>query len=102
MPTKPTLQEEEYFARKEFEKKQKLKAEQSKNLDEEQRLELRQAHYMRCPKCGMELVEIGFRDVMLDQCTGCEGVWLDPGELEKVSNFEKSGLEKLFNVFKKS
>jgi hypothetical protein len=102
MPSKPTLQEEEYIARKEFERKQKLKAEKSKDLDEEQKLKLQQAHYMRCPKCGMELVEVGYRDVMIDQCTGCEGVWLDPGELEKVSNFEKKGLDKLFNAFKKS
>ncbi|MBM9606331.1 TFIIB-type zinc ribbon-containing protein [Desulfopila inferna] len=102
MPTKPTAQEDEYFARKEFEKKQKIKAEQSRNLNAEQRRELQQAHFMRCPKCGMELVEIAFKDVMIDQCTGCEGVWLDPGELEKVSDLEKTGLEKLFNVFKKS
>jgi uncharacterized protein len=101
MPVKPTLQEEEYIARKEFEKQQKIKAEQAKKLDSDQKLKLQQDHYMRCPKCGMELVEIGYKNVMVDQCTGCEGVWLDPGELEKVSQLEKTGMEKLFNVFKK-
>ena len=101
MPIKPTEQEQEYIARKEFEKMQKAKVEQSKNLATEEKLKLKELHHMRCPKCGMELIEIGYRAIMIDKCSGCEGIWLDAGELESVSKLEKTGLDKLFSAFKK-
>jgi Zn-finger nucleic acid-binding protein len=56
---------------------------------------------MKCPKCGMGLIEIDYKDIKVDKCSGCEGVWLDAGELETVSQLEKTGLDKLFSVFKK-
>jgi Zn-finger nucleic acid-binding protein len=55
---------------------------------------------MKCPKCGMELVEMDYKTIRIDKCSGCSGVWLDAGELETVSKMEKSGLDKLFSVFK--
>ena len=102
MPIKATKHEEEYFARKEFEKMQKTKAEKSKILATEEKLKLKELHHMRCPKCGMELVEIGYKSIMIDKCTGCQGIWLDAGELESVCRLEKMGLDKLFSVFKKN
>jgi Zn-finger nucleic acid-binding protein len=56
---------------------------------------------MRCPKCGMELIEIDYKGIMIDECSECEGIWLDAGELETVSRMEKKRLDKLFGVFKK-
>ena len=56
---------------------------------------------MRCPKCGMELVEINYKGIKVDKCSECEGVWLDAGELETVSQLEKGGLDRWFSVFKK-
>ncbi|MBT4088452.1 MAG: zf-TFIIB domain-containing protein [Deltaproteobacteria bacterium] len=100
MIKKPS-QEEEYIARQEFEKLQKIKTEKQLKIAEEEKIRLQNLHYLRCPKCGMELVEIGYQSVMIDKCTGCEGIWLDAGELEVISKFEKSGLDKLFGVFKK-
>ncbi len=100
MVVKPD-QEEAYIARREFEKLQKNKADRQLRYAEEEKIRLRDLHYMRCPKCGMELVEIGYQSIMIDKCTGCEGIWLDAGELETISKFEKSGLDKLFSVFKK-
>jgi hypothetical protein len=99
MPVKPSDQEEEYFAKKEFEKKKAIEAEKQKNLAESEKNKLRELHLMKCPKCGMELVEINYKSIKIDRCSGCEGVWLDAGELETVSKFEKSGLDKLFRVF---
>ena len=72
---------------------QKLKAEEKKKLKE--------LHFMRCPKCGMELIEIDYKNIKIDKCSECEGIWLDAGELEAVAKLEKSGLDKLFSVFKK-
>lgn len=40
------------------------------------------AHWMRCPKCGTALKEIRQDEVVIDHCSGCHGVFLDAGELE--------------------
>jgi len=101
MPLKPSEQEEEYFARMEFEKKKKIEEEKHKKLNAEEKKSLKGLHYMRCPKCGMELIEIDYKGIKVDRCSECEGIWLDAGELETVSKLEKSGLDKLFGVFKK-
>ncbi len=101
MVKKPSELEEEYFARLEFERRKKIEEEKHKQLAEQEKQRLRELHYMRCPKCGMELIEIDYKHIKIDKCSECEGVWLDPGELEAVSRLEKSGLDKLFSVFKK-
>ncbi len=101
MPVKPSEQEEEYFARKEFERKKKIEEEKHKKLGDEGKRKLKDLHYMRCPKCGMELIEIDYKGIKIDECSECEGIWLDAGELETVSRLEKTGLDKLFSVFKK-
>jgi hypothetical protein len=98
---KPSEKEEEYFARKEFEKKRKIEQEKHRKLNEEEKKRLQELHYMRCPKCGMELIEIEYKGIMIDECSECEGIWLDAGELETVSKMEKKRLDKLFGVFKK-
>ena len=119
MPVKPSEKEEEYFARLEYERRKKIEQEKlieeslsmlltnlppgderEKKLDEEKK-RLKELHYMKCPKCGMQLIEIDYRGIKVDKCSGCEGIWLDAGELEAVSKLEKTGLEKLFSVFKK-
>lgn len=56
---------------------------------------------MRSPKCGMEIIEIDYKGIKVDKCSACEGIWLDTGELEAVAKLEKSGLDKLFGVFRK-
>ena len=101
MAVKPTEKEEEYFARMEFERKKKIEEENHKNMAEAEKKRLKDLHYMRCPKCGLELLEIDYKDIKIDKCSECDGIWLDAGEMEKVSTFEKSGLDKLFSVFKK-
>ena len=101
MVWKPSEKEEEYFARVEFERKKKLEEEKHRKLKEEDKKRLKEFHYMKCPKCGMELIEIDYKGIKVDKCSECEGVWLDAGELEATSKFEKTSLDKLFNVFKK-
>jgi hypothetical protein len=50
MPVKPSQKEEEYFARHGTERRRKAQGTCRKKR-------LREFHYMRCPKCGMELTE---------------------------------------------
>lgn len=101
MEWKPSEKEEEYFARLEFEKKKRLEEEKHARLAEDEKRRLKGLHYMRCPKCGMELIEIDYKGIKVDKCSECEGIWLDAGELEAVSKLEKGALDKLFGVFKK-
>jgi len=101
MSKKPSEKEEEYFARVEFERRKKIEEEKQNKLAAEEKKRLRELHDMRCPKCGMELIEIDYKNIKVDKCSGCEGVWLDAGELDAVSELEKTGLDKLFSVFKK-
>lgn len=98
---KPTEQEEEYFARMEYEKKRKAEQEKFQKLAVGERQRLKELHFMKCPKCGMHLIEIDYKGIRVDKCSACEGIWLDSGELESVSTLEKPGLVKLFNVFKR-
>ena len=93
--------EAEYIARMEYERLKKIEEEKHKKLKAEEKNKLKELHYMRCPKCGMEMIEIDYKGIKIDKCSECEGIWLDAGELEAVSKLEKSGLEKLFSVFKK-
>lgn len=101
MEWRPSDKEEEYFARLEFERKKKLEAEKHAKMAAEERQRLKELHYMRCPKCGMELIEIDYKNIKVDKCSECDGVWLDAGELEAVSRMEKGALDKLFSVFKR-
>ncbi len=98
---KPSEREAEYIARMEFGKKKKIEEEKHKKLKAEEKKKLKELHFMRCPKCGMELIEIDYKEIKVDKCSECEGIWLDTGELEAVAKLEKSGLDKLFSVFKK-
>ncbi len=98
---KPSEREAEYIARMEFEKRKKIEEEKHKKLVEEEKKKLKELHFMSCPKCGMELIEIDYKEIKIDKCSECEGIWLDAGELEAVSKLEKTGLDKLFSVFKK-
>jgi len=101
MPGKPSEREAEFIVRIEFEKKKKLEEEKHRKLKKEEKKKLKELHHMRCPKCGMELIEIDYKEIKVDKCSECDGIWLDAGELEAVSRLEKTGLDKLFSVFKK-
>ena len=43
---------------------------------------------MECPKCPRELFEIAQNLVTLDCCPGCNGLWVDRGELEKLARID--------------
>jgi phage FluMu protein Com len=99
-PTKPSEKEEEYFARLEFEKRKKELEENRKRIAEEEKQKARQLHYMRCPKCGMELIEISFQKIKIDRCSACNGIWLDEGELDEILKREKF-LNRVTSIFRR-
>jgi uncharacterized protein len=77
-------QEDEYFVKKERELLAKLKAKQ----DTETKAAAENVAHMRCPKCGEPLKARSFQKIEIDQCTGCNGIWLDAGEIEQVAGKE--------------
>lgn len=100
MPVKPTVAEEEYFARLEAERKKKLAQERQAKLAAEDRERARALHFMKCPKCGMQLEDIAFGDVHVDRCFSCEGIWLDKGEIEAIRRKESGFIGRLMHVFR--
>lgn len=101
MPVKPSQNEEEYFARLEFEKIKKAQEANAEKMNKEEKKKLQELHYMHCPKCGHNLVEIDHKGVAVDKCSHCDGIWLDAGEMEQISKLEKKILDKLFIVFRR-
>ncbi len=77
-------QEDEYFVKKERELLAKLKAKQ----ESESKAAAKNAAHMTCPKCGAPLKARSFQKIEIDQCTGCNGIWLDAGEIEQVAGKE--------------
>ena len=43
---------------------------------------------MKCPKCGESMRSYERNRVMIDQCEGCRGIFLDRGELEQLIDAE--------------
>src|SRR6476659_10931121 len=73
--------EEEYFHRKNQEAIERLRekmrvAAQAKEAG---------TSSMKCPRCDGTLKEIFIEEVPIDTCDKCAGVWLDSGELEKLT-----------------
>jgi hypothetical protein len=100
MLEKPSENEEEYFARQEVERRRKLADERQAKMLVEQRDREKVLHFMKCPKCGMQLEEIPFGGVRIDKCFHCGGLWFDTGELEKILTKESGFLGKLQNIFR--
>lgn len=100
MPLKPTNKEDEYFAREEAIKLRKLALQQRQQMNQEEKDQLKKAHWMHCPKCGMEMNTIVINTVEVDKCFNCGGIYLDEGELEKVSGRSSQFFKKMSDTFK--
>ncbi|MCU0663041.1 MAG: zf-TFIIB domain-containing protein [Myxococcota bacterium] len=96
----PSNSEEEYFARKEYERLRKLAAEKDAVQAADKAKKRQELHYMHCPKCGGDLTAIVFKQIEVDKCTSCAGVWLDNGELEQILQQEDAKLlRRILKVF---
>lgn len=92
--------EEEFIAKQEIEKKRRLQEKVQQEMLQTEKDRLKELHYMRCPKCGMQLEAIVFRGVTIDKCFSCEGVWLDNGELEQLAGKENKFFDYFGQLFK--
>ena len=94
--------EDEYFRQQD----RKLIEEHRKNLDaqraEQERIARQHAHWMKCPKCGEDMVEVKLEAVMVDQCTACRGIYFDAGEVDLMlkSHQPSQVFQRLGKLFK--
>lgn len=87
---KPTHNEDEYFAKQDAEL---IKARRAA-LDSQRQKAERASHYMKCPKCGADLVERKFHAMVIDVCPECKGTWMDAGELEMLGYVKRSEISR--------
>ncbi|HUP61333.1 MAG TPA: zf-TFIIB domain-containing protein [Thermoanaerobaculia bacterium] len=97
---KPSKAEDEYFARQELERRKKWAQEQTAKKSADEKEQTKQLHWMKCPKCGMDLAEIELHGVKVDQCASCGGIFLDAGEMEQLEKHEEGVLHRVFSMFR--
>ncbi len=81
--------EEEYFHRKNRELLERKRKELDVQRREQEAGQLRELHWMRCPKCGQQMVEEERSGIKIDRCQGCRGVFFDAGELQLLLEAEE-------------
>ncbi len=100
-PGKPSTSEDEYFVREDAEKKRKLALKAKKEKEAAELKQLKEQHWMHCPKCGLQMHEMRLRGVDVDVCFSCNGVFLDQGEIEKLQKPESHAvMTAILNWFK--
>lgn len=98
---KPSEAEEEYFAREETARRQREALELDKQMAAAEREQRKKLHYMKCPKCGMDLTETAFRGVTVDKCYSCGYLGFDDHEIERILGHEHPNVfQSIANVFR--
>ena len=81
---RPNKHEDEYIWVQEMQQRM-AKLEKAQQAESEaEKLRLKEAHWMHCPKCGQTLSPEKCGSVEIDVCPSCKGVWLDMGELGTI------------------
>ena len=97
---KPSKAEDEYFAREEFERRKRWATERAAEMAADQKERAKKDHWMKCPKCGMDLVTVQFQGVSIDRCTSCGGTYFDAGELEQVMKRGDRFMDRVMAIFR--
>lgn len=79
--------EDQYFAERDREALAKLKGGKEDVLEESQRA----SALGRCPKDGQPLHSRKLHGVAVEECSRCNGMWLDPGEWKILAERERGG-----------
>ena len=97
---KPSRAEDEYFAKQELERRKEWAKEREAKMASEEKQKRKEQHWMKCPKCGMDLSTIELHGVKIDQCPSCNGTWLDAGEMEQLLQADQGFVHKVLSVFR--
>jgi hypothetical protein len=93
---KPRNPEDEFIAREEAKQKElaRIRRQQAKDAA------AKDERIGTCPRgCPTKLVEEAFRDILIDRCPTCGGVWLDPGELDTIAHDDTGLVRGVFDFF---
>ena len=98
---KPSDREDEFFIKLDQKLIKEIRSELDKGRADEDKQKRKENHWMKCPKCGSDLQEINYQNVVIDRCIECRGIWLDMGELnlliEGQAQLTKGFVNKLFS-----
>ncbi len=97
---KPSRPEDEFIHREETQEIIKTQAQKAKELAAQKRAHEKELHYMKCPKCGGDLVTELSHALEIDRCVDCSGVWLDDGELQKLVGEDPKMLQDIVDLFR--
>ena len=86
--TMTSKNEDEYFAKRDAELRQRLHHQQ---VAEHEATE-RRTHLMRCPRCGGQMKHEILHGVTVEQCPDCHGLFLDDHALHKLSHHHDAGI----------
>jgi len=50
--------------------------------------------YLLCPRCKINMKKLVKKDVVIDVCKTCGGMWVDAGELEKLAEINQKEVKK--------
>lgn len=50
--------------------------------------------FILCPRCKIDMQKLVKKDVVIDVCKKCGGMWVDAGELEKLAKIKEEEDEK--------
>lgn len=81
---KPSKLENEHIWVQEMQNRMARLAKEQQAQSAAEKLRLKEAHWMHCPKCGQKLAPETCGSVEIDVCPSCKGVWLDMGELGTI------------------
>lgn len=90
----------EYFSKLDLQKLRKLVETKRDKMAKHELERLKKEHWRRCAECGMELQSVPFKGVVIHKCFNCNGVFLEPGALEKLCGEEFHIIESLLELFK--
>jgi hypothetical protein len=98
MPIKPSEKEEQYFLEQEAKRLREKAQQEQAAMAVADKIRLKELHYLHCPKCGQKLATEKYRQVEVDVCGSCKGLWLDADELTTILESEKkTGLLRAFS-----
>lgn len=78
--------EDGYFAVQEHELIEQMKSEHQKAEAVK-----RQRPTMICPKCSGQFAQYTVKGFVVERCQGCEGIWLNKGELAEILRRQAGG-----------
>ncbi len=87
MGFRPSDEEQRWAKRVELD----LRKELYENLNEEELEELRELHWRKCPRDGVDLIrlQIDKTGIEIDKCVICGGIWIDRRDLERLLQSSK-------------